>query len=164
MLNPWHNRGPLLFCQDRMGLGCRPFRAWKFRSMTEADTIDRGAFDALDTHRITPLGGILRRTRLDELPQVINVLRGEMSLIGPRPDFYEHALTYLDTIPGYRERHSVLPGISGHAQTEVGYVDGIEGMHAKVAADLVYVQNASLRFDLRITWRTLAVVAGRHGA
>jgi lipopolysaccharide/colanic/teichoic acid biosynthesis glycosyltransferase len=70
-----------------------------------------------------------------------------MSVIGPWPDFHEHALTYLDVIPDYRERHSVLPGINGYAQTEVGYVDGFETMYAKVAADLKYVQKASFRFD-----------------
>lgn len=113
---------------------------------------------------IARLGSVLRKTRLDELPQVINVIRGEMSLIGPRPDFYEHALVYLQTVPGYRERHAVLPGISGYAQIEVGYVDGLDGLRDKVAADLVYVRNASFRFDLWFTWRTLSVVLGRHGA
>jgi lipopolysaccharide/colanic/teichoic acid biosynthesis glycosyltransferase len=164
LLNPWFNRGPLFFQQERMGWDCRPFRAWKFRTMTEAAGIERGAFDALESNRITPLGGLLRRTRVDELPQILNVLRGDMSLIGPRPDYYEHALTYLETIPGYRNRHAVLPGISGYAQTEVGYVDDEGAMHAKVAADLYYVRHASIRLDLWITWRTLVVVFGVRGA
>ena len=163
-LNPWLNRGPLFFVQERMGQHGRPFRAWKLRTMAEASRIERGAFDPLDSHRITPLGHILRRTRLDELPQVVNVLRGEMSLIGPRPDYLPHALVYADTVPGYRERHAVKPGISGLAQTEVGYVDGPEGVRAKVAADLHYVRHAGLRLDLWIAWRTLAVVLGRQGA
>jgi lipopolysaccharide/colanic/teichoic acid biosynthesis glycosyltransferase len=163
-LNPWLNRGPLFFVQERMGQHGRPFRAWKLRTMVAAEQIERGAFDPLDSHRITPLGHILRRTRLDELPQVVNVLRGEMSLIGPRPDYLPHALVYADTVPGYRERHAVKPGISGLAQTEVGYVDGPEGVRAKVAADLHYVRHAGLRLDLWIAWRTLAVVLGRQGA
>ncbi len=167
-LNPWLNRGPLFFVQERMGRGCRPFRAWKFRTMAPVSASGpapaRGAWDALEAHRITPLGRWLRRTRLDELPQIWNVARGEMSLIGPRPDFFQHALVYLDAVPGYRERHAVRPGISGLAQTEVGYVDGLEGVRAKVALDLHYVRHASPMLDLWIAWRTLLVVAGRKGA
>ena len=163
LLNPWANRGPLFFVQERMGRGCRPFRAWKFRTMACA-SIERGAFDALDAHRITPLGGWLRRSHLDELPQVINVLSGEMSLIGPRPDYFEHARIYLDAVPGYRERHQVRPGISGYAQTELGYVDGLEGLQAKVEADLHYVRHASLALDLRIAWKTLLAVLRRQGS
>jgi lipopolysaccharide/colanic/teichoic acid biosynthesis glycosyltransferase len=164
VLNPLFNRGPLFFVQERMGRGCRPFRAWKFRSMVPVSEIDRGAFDALDTHRITSLGRVLRRSRLDELPQVLNVLRGEMSLIGPRPDYLAHALVYLETVPGYRERHQVLPGISGYAQIELGYVDGVKGVQAKVDADLEYVRHASLFLDLWIAWRTLQVMLAREGA
>ncbi|HVG48067.1 MAG TPA: sugar transferase [Rubellimicrobium sp.] len=164
LLNPWLNRGRLFFVQERMGRHGQPFRAWKLRTMVATDTIERGAFDPLDSHRITPLGHLLRRTRLDELPQVINVIRGEMSLIGPRPDYYPHALVYADTVPGYRDRYRVKPGISGYAQTEVGYVDGLEGVRAKVAADLHYLRHAGFRLDLWIVWRTLAVVFARQGA
>ena len=164
LLNPFLNRGVLLFSQERMGQDSRPFRAWKFRSMSAAPDIQRGAFDALDSHRITRLGGILRKTRVDELPQVWNVVRGEMSLIGPRPDYYPHALVYAEQVPGYRARHVVKPGISGYAQTEVGYVDGPDGVRAKVAADLHYVRHASFRFDLWIAWRTIRVVFGGQGA
>ncbi|PUB12119.1 sugar transferase [Yoonia sediminilitoris] len=164
VLNRFFNRGPLWFVQDRMGHRCRRFRAIKFRTMTVEQSGHRGAFDGLETDRITALGRILRKMRIDELPQVINVLRGEMSLIGPRPDAYEHAAIYLQTIPGYRERHDVMPGISGLAQTEVGYVDGREGVHRKVAADLRYIADLSLRLELWIVWRTLVIVAMRRGA
>lgn len=163
-LNPIVNAGPLLFRQDRMGYLCKPFTALKFRSMGAAKGIARGAFDALETDRITPLGRFIRRTRIDELPQIINVLRGEMSLIGPRPDSYDHACVYLREVPGYAARHQVLPGISGLAQTEVGYVDGLDGIQRKVAADAFYIAHATFVFDLWITWRTLCVVLGRRGA
>lgn len=164
VLNPVLNPGPLLFVQDRMGLHCRPFRAYKLRTMTVASDEVRGPFDPLETRRITPLGGLLRRTRLDELPQILNILRGEMSLIGPRPDYMAHAEVYLGTVPGYRERHAVLPGITGYAQTELGYVADEEGIRAKVAADLHYVRRASFLFDLWITWRTALVVLRGEGA
>jgi lipopolysaccharide/colanic/teichoic acid biosynthesis glycosyltransferase len=162
--NPVLNRGPLLFRQERMGQGGRPFRVWKFRSMAAAPEVARGPFDALEAHRITPLGQLLRQTRLDELPQVLNVIRGEMSLIGPRPDYYPHACVYAEEVPGYRARHALRPGISGLAQIEVGYVEGREGIRRKVAADLYYLRHASLRFDLWIAWQTLRVVLGRKGA
>ncbi|MEM9785067.1 MAG: sugar transferase [Pseudomonadota bacterium] len=164
VLNPFMNPGPLLFRQQRMGLGCRPFTAYKFRSMIEERIQERGAFDALEKDRITALGHWMRRCRIDELPQIINVLRGEMSMIGPRPDSYAHACVYLREIPGYRDRHQVLPGITGLAQTQIGYVDGLDGIQRKVAADAHYIRHANLWFDLWIAWRTVWVILGRHGA
>ena len=164
VLNPFLNRGSLWFVQRRMGYRCQPFWAIKFRTMTTVKEMERGAFDALEHDRITGLGRFLRKTRIDELPQIINVLRGEMSLIGPRPDAYDHARVYLQAVPGYRARHEVMPGISGLAQTEVGYVDGMEGVRRKVAADLHYVAHATARMDLWIVWRTLVVVLSRRGA
>lgn len=158
------NAGPLVFRQERMGYQCKPFTALKFRSMLSVTRNARGAFDALETDRITVLGHLIRKTRIDELPQVLNVLRGEMSLIGPRPDSYDHACVYVREIPGYAARHQVMPGISGFAQTEVGYVDGLEGVKRKVAADTYYIANATFRFDLWIFWRTLCVVLARRGA
>ena len=113
---------------------------------------------------ITRLGQILRKTRLDELPQAINVLMGDMSLIGPRPDYFEHAKVYVGTVPGYRERHIVRPGISGYAQIEVGYAAGLETLQRKVSADLYYIRNASILFDLQIAWRTIMVVLLRKGS
>ncbi|WP_026352637.1 sugar transferase [Yoonia vestfoldensis] len=164
VLNPFLNAGPLMYRQDRMGYQCHRFAALKFRTMRAATGAARGAFDALEADRITVLGRFLRKSRLDELPQIINVLRGEMSLIGPRPDSYDHACVYLREIAGYAERHSVRPGVSGLAQTEVGYVDGIDGIRRKVAADLHYIANASFRLDLWIAWRTIVVVLTRKGA
>jgi len=162
-LNPLLNRGPLMHYQMRMGRAGRPFVALKFRTMVPSAMPTRGAFDALEEDRISQLGRLMRKLRIDELPQVINVLRAEMSLIGPRPDLYDHARVYLQSVPGYAARYQIMPGISGYAQTEVGYVDGIEGIERKVAADLYYIAHASLRFDLWITWRTLCVVIGRKG-
>lgn len=132
--------------------------------MVAVPVVDRGPFDALERHRITRLGRLLRRSRLDELPQIVNVLRGEMSLIGPRPDYLPHALVYVDEIEGYRERHSVVPGISGLAQVSVGYVEGLDGIRAKVAADLHYVRNATIALELWIVWKTLVTVVLQKGA
>ena len=163
VVNPFVNPGPLLYRQTRMGRGCRPFTALKFRSMLDGAAGARGAWDGIEHDRITPFGRFLRRTRLDELPQCWNVLRGDMSLIGPRPDFYDHALEYVSTIPGYRDRHAVRPGVSGYAQTELGYAEGREAVRRKVEADLHYIRNRSIRLDLWIAWRTIIVILRRQG-
>lgn len=157
-LNPFFNRGPLFYVQPRMGRDCAAFAAIKFRTMALSARVMRRADEPLERHRITPLGRLLRKSRIDELPQIINVLRGEMSLIGPRPDFFHHARRYMRSVPGYRRRHAVRPGISGLAQTDLGYVDTNEGMVRKVALDLRYVDEVSLGLDLRVFWRTLVTV------
>ena len=162
-LNPIFNRGPMFYRQPRMGKDCRAFSAIKFRSMTPVHRITRSAEDPLEHDRITPLGRILRRCRVDELPQILNVLRGEMSLIGPRPDYFHHARRYVRSVAGYRRRHAVRPGISGLAQTDLGYVNCSEGTRKKVALDLRYVDEMSLRLDLYVFWRTLVTVFGRRG-
>ncbi|MDF0599276.1 sugar transferase [Psychromarinibacter sp. C21-152] len=162
-LNPWLNEGPLLFVQKRMGRDCRPFRALKFRTMRAAPEISRSAEGGLEFERITKLGHVLRKYRLDELPQILNVLWGDMSLIGPRPDCYEHAEHYLGSVPRYRHRHAVRPGISGLAQVEVGYVEGSAATRRKVSADLYYIANANHRMEIWLVWRTIVTIVGRKG-
>lgn len=163
-LNPFLNKGRLFYSQTRMGKDCKAFKVFKFRTMIDTDKISRGADDPLETDRITKLGAILRKTRIDELPQILNVLRGDMSLIGPRPDYFSHARRYISTIPEYRARHSVRPGISGLAQTQLGYVQGVDATTAKVRADLFYISNAGFRMEMWIFWQTLVTVFGRKGA
>lgn len=162
-LNVRLNPGPMIFKQERMGRHCKPFIAYKFRSMLPAAVIERGAHDPLEHHRITKFGRFLRKSRIDELPQVFNVLKGEMSLIGPRPDYLPHAEIFLRDVPGYRERHDVRPGISGLAQTEIGYAEGPAETRRKVLADLYYIRNASFLLETWIVWRTLCTVFGRKG-
>jgi lipopolysaccharide/colanic/teichoic acid biosynthesis glycosyltransferase len=163
-LNPVLNPGPLLYRPVRMGRHCRPFRAYKFRTMHGPDGAERrGPDDPIETDRITTLGRILRRARLDELPQVVNVLRGEMSLIGPRPDDIDHARVFVATIPGYRQRHAVRPGISGLAQVELGYVHGHDGTRRKTEVDLRYIREAGPGLDLQIFWRTIRTVIDMKG-
>jgi len=157
-LNPLFNRGPLMFAQIRMGRGCRAFVALKFRSMTPERSLHRSPYDPVEHHRITALGCLLRRTRLDELPQIINVLRGEMSLIGPRPDCFSHARHYCRRIPGYRARYQVRPGISGLAQIQIGYAQDAQTVAAKTRADIHYINNLDPWLDAAIFWRTLMTV------
>jgi lipopolysaccharide/colanic/teichoic acid biosynthesis glycosyltransferase len=162
ILNPLFNPGPLLYRQLRMGRGCQPFMAFKFRTMTEAGIV-RGPDDPVEHERITPLGRILRRMGLDELPQAINVLRGEMSLIGPRPDCIHHAERFLTQIPEYRRRYSVLPGMSGLSQIQLGYAVGTEATRAKAETDLHYIAAAGFAMDLWIVWQTLLTVLSGRG-
>lgn len=161
VLNPVFNPGPLFFRQRRMGRSCTPFVALKFRTMFDA-TCERGPNDPVEKDRITPLGRILRRTGLDELPQAINVLRGDMSLIGPRPDCVRHAECFLDSIPDYHHRYCIRPGMSGLSQIKLGYAVGTEATRAKAATDLDYINQAGFALELWIVWRTVVtVLAGR---
>jgi len=164
VLNPIWNPGPLFYLQTRMGRDCRPFRAVKFRTMRPAPSISRGPDDPLESDRITPLGQLLRRTRFDESPQFLNVLAGDMSIVGPRPDYWDHALHYLDTIPGYRQRHSVRPGITGLAQVDAGYAEGVGATVEKTRHDLRYIRAGSLAMELYVLRRTVHVVFTGTGA
>lgn len=164
LVNPFKNRGPLFFVQTRMGKNCKPFRTIKFRSMICATGIVRDVDDPLEIDRITKIGNFLRRSRLDEIPQIINVLNGDMSIVGPRPDYIVHAEEYIEGLSGYKERHAVRPGISGYAQTEIGYIESREAIKDKVEADLYYIKNRSLRLEMWILWRTALTVltGGEH--
>lgn len=164
ILNPRFNPGRLLFAQKRMGRDCRPFRALKFRTMDPATCGARGPDDPVERDRITPLGWLLRCSHVDELPQILNVYRGDMSLIGPRPDHFRHAHHYVRAIPGYQARHRVRPGISGLAQIELGYAEGMDATRLKTMADLDYIRRASFRLDLWIFWRTIVTVVRLRGA
>jgi len=164
LCNPVGNPGPLFFHQRRMGRGCRPFTLIKFRSMIPVEHMSRGPDDPLEDGRITGLGRLMRLTRLDELPQFLNVLRGDMSLIGPRPDFWDHALHYCESIVGYPNRYSVRPGITGLAQVMGGYAEGTLATQEKTIHDLAYIRGAGLRMEAWVLWRTLIVVITGTGA
>jgi lipopolysaccharide/colanic/teichoic acid biosynthesis glycosyltransferase len=163
-INPVWNAGPLFFRQTRMGRDCRPFRAMKFRTMRPANQIMRGPNDPLEVERITPLGQFLRCCRIDELPQFFNVLAGHMSLIGPRPDYWDHATHYLDSIPAYRQRHMVRPGITGLAQVDAGYAEGVDATVEKTRHDLRYIRTSGVAMELYVLWRTIYVVCTGFGA
>ena len=154
------SRGPVLFRQLRFGFNNNPITVLKFRTMLVDAAKDAAAPQARrGDPRVTRIGRFLRRTSLDELPQLINVLKGEMSLIGPRPHAIAHNEYYAETIDGYLRRHRVKPGITGWAQVNGlrGETASIEAMHDRLKHDLYYIENWSLRFDLLILLRTLIV-------
>ena len=157
-LNPFYNMGRLFFIQKRMGKNCEAFFAIKFRTMLPVEEITRQFDEPIEVDRITPLGKILRRMRIDELPQIMNVLRGDMSLIGPRPDYYIHALEYLKKIEGYSERCAIRPGITGLSQVRLGYVENLETVSKKVSIDNYYIQNLGYIIELKIIFSTILVI------
>ena len=156
--NLFFNQGRLFFIQKRMGKDCELFFAIKFRTMTNVKEITRKCDDPIETNRITPLGKVLRKTRIDELPQILNVLKGDMSLIGPRPDYYIHALEYLKNVEGYRERHAIRPGITGLSQIRLGYVETLEATSKKTSIDNYYIHNLSYIIELKIILNTILII------
>jgi len=163
VVNPFANRGPLFFVQIRMGRDCRAFKAYKFRTMHGEKMVRRGPNDPIESCGITNFGKFLRKTRIDELPQILNVLQGKMSLIGPRPDFFTHARAFVRAIPEYRDRHRIRPGISGLAQVELGYAEGFAETRTKAQADLYYIKNAGFLLELRLIGKTITTILTKAG-
>ena len=155
------SRGPVIFKQDRYGFNNQIFKVYKFRSMYHREMEEEGVPQATkNDDRVTKVGRFLRRTSLDELPQLLNVLNGSMSLVGPRPHAVTHNEQYAKLIGGYFARHRVKPGITGWAQVNGlrGETDTIEKMEARVRYDIYYIENWSLVFDLKILLWTAGVV------
>jgi exopolysaccharide biosynthesis polyprenyl glycosylphosphotransferase len=156
--------GPVLYRQSRVGLHGRIFTMLKFRSMRVNAEVAGPCWATDRDPRMTRIGAFIRATRLDEVPQLLNVLRGDMSLVGPRPE-RPHFVQQLDAIiPRYNERTHVLPGITGWAQINYPYGASVEDARAKLAFDLFYINNRALLLDLRILLRTIPVVLFRIGA
>ncbi len=158
-------RDPVFYSQVRVGKDNRPFHVHKFRSMrvdAESDGVARWATKNDD--RVTRLGKFIRKTRLDELPQLWNVLVGEMSMVGPRPERPEFVEKLAETIPFYNERHRVKPGVTGWAQVRYQYAETEEDTREKLQYDLYYVKNASLFLDLIVLLETVEVVLWGKGA
>lgn len=163
--------GPVFFRQTRIGYRGRPFRVWKFRTMhglpvdlDRIDAIRRLAMTAADDARITRIGRVLRRTRIDEVPQILNVLAGEMSWIGPRPEAAILSKWYETEIPFYRYRHIVRPGISGWAQVSQGHVCEIDDVFKKLSYDFFYISRFTFWIDMLIVVRTIKTLLTGFGS
>jgi lipopolysaccharide/colanic/teichoic acid biosynthesis glycosyltransferase len=155
--------GPAIYRQRRVGKDGQEFTLLKLRTMTARDNAgDTAAWGPSQAQRVTPLGRLLRRFRLDELPQLWNVIRGELAVIGPRPEQVPIAHQLGRELPHYSSRHCIRPGITGWAQVNLGYAGSFEGTVAKLQRDLYYMKHHSLRLDALIVWLTVkAVLAGR---
>jgi sugar transferase (PEP-CTERM system associated) len=157
--------GPVLYRQQRIGRGGRPFTLVKFRSMRrDAERLGRAQWASVGDARITRVGKVIRKTRIDEIPQALNVLRGEMSFVGPRPERPEFVELLAREIPFYRERHCVKPGITGWAQLNYPYGASIEDARQKLSYDLYYIKHFSVMFDFAIIFQTVRVVLFNEGA
>lgn len=156
----WDSAGGAIYRQARVGRQGRLFVMYKFRSMRPDAEQETGPVWATpDDARVTRVGWWLRRLHLDELPQLWNVLVGDMNLIGPRPERPEFVQEFRRTIPDYELRHQVRPGMTGWAQVRVGYGIGVAGAQAKLQYDLEYLRRRSLGLDLRILAETMRIVA-----
>ena len=158
------SRGPLLYRQHRVGLHGQVFILLKFRSMRIDAEAGGPSWAAPQDPRVTRAGAFLRAFRIDELPQLLNVVRGEMSLVGPRPERPHFARQLAQVIPGYDDRTRVLPGITGLAQVSYPYGASVEDARIKLTYDLRYLHNQTLLLDLRILLATVRVVLFRVGA
>lgn len=161
------SKGPSIFRQERMGFRGKTFTVYKFRSMrvqSEHEIGLDGDKTKSEDLRITRFGRFIRKTRIDELPQVLNILRGDMSWIGPRPETLRLSKWYENEIPFYRYRHIVRPGISGWAQVKQGHVTEVEDIRKKLEYDMFYVKHFSVWLDLLIVVKTISVVLTGKGA
>jgi len=157
--------GPVLYHQKRVGQHGAVFTVHKFRTMRADAEAQTGAVWArVNDDRVTPVGRAMRRSRLDELPQLWNILRGDMSLVGPRPERPEFVRTLTEQIPFYGQRHVVRPGLTGWAQVRYTYGSSVEDAMEKLQYDLFYIKNLSLPLDLFIAFSTIKIVVLRRGA
>lgn len=155
----WDSRGSIFYAQARVGQGGKVFTVRKLRTMvTEAEPAGQAVWASKNDPRVTRVGRFLRRTHIDELPQLWNILRGEMSMVGPRPERPEFVAQLEKQIPFYRLRHSVKPGMAGWAVIQAGYVDSIDDARLRVEYDLYYIKHQSLGLDLWILFRTIGQV------
>jgi sugar transferase (PEP-CTERM system associated) len=158
------SRGPVIFAQERVGKDGRKFTLMKFRSMrADAEKLTGPVWAVADDPRITKVGRFIRKTRLDELPQLFNVLAGSMSLVGPRPEREVFVEELAAKIPYYRQRHIVKPGLTGWAQINYRYGSTFEDSVQKLQYDIFYIKNQSLLFDLSILFNTIKTVILRKG-
>jgi lipopolysaccharide/colanic/teichoic acid biosynthesis glycosyltransferase len=159
----FEDHGPVFYRQERVGLHDRPFRIWKFRTMRMDAEAEGPVWAAVDDDRVTRLGRLLRSTHLDELPQFFNVLRWEMSLVGPRPErpVFVHRLGR--AVPFFDRRHLVRPGVTGWAVVRFGYSDSVRDKWIIHEYDLYYLKHRSALLDLEIAARTLLVMLTRRG-
>jgi sugar transferase (PEP-CTERM system associated) len=158
------SHGPALYHQERVGQHGRTFTVHKFRSMRSDAEAGTGAVWAQrNDSRVTPIGAFLRKTRLDEIPQLWNVLKGEMSLVGPRPERPEFVRMLTEQIPFYGQRHSVKPGVTGWAQVSYTYGASVEDSMEKLQYDLYYIKNLSMSLDLFVLFKTVQTVVLKRG-
>jgi len=156
-------RGAVIYSQDRIGKNGKPFRIYKFRSMHDGAETDEPLLSGINDSRITPVGRFMRKHRLDEIPNLFNVLKGEMSLVGPRPEREFFIEQIVRKAPHYRRLHRVKPGITSWGQVKYGYASTVDQMIERLEYDLIYLENMTLLIDLKILIYTLLIIIKGKG-
>ena len=157
------SKGPVLFKQKRIGRYRREFNIYKFRSMIDHAEKNGPQLSSSADPRITPIGKFMRKTRLDEIPQFINVLKGEMSIVGPRPERKFYITQIMEIAPHYRHLEKVKPGITSWGQVKYGYAENVDEMVSRLKYDVLYVENMSLSLDFKIMFYTLIIILKGSG-
>ncbi|KGD68158.1 sugar transferase [Flavobacterium aquatile] len=157
------NRGNLFYIQERVGKNGKVFKIFKYRTMVKNAEANGAVFTTLNDHRITPFGKFMRKTRLDEFPQFINILKGDMGIIGPRPERPFFVQEIATVMPFYETRHIIKPGLTGWAQVNYAYGDSIEDSLVKLQYDLYYIKHRSIFLDINITIKTFSTVLFYRG-
>jgi exopolysaccharide biosynthesis polyprenyl glycosylphosphotransferase len=155
--------GPVLYSQERIGRHGKPFRIFKFRTMVANAEANGPQLSSTFDSRVTGVGRFLRKTRMDELPQFYNVLKGEMSLVGPRPERRYFIDLIMERAPHYRHLHRVRPGITSWGQVKYGYAENVDQMIQRLKYDVLYIENMSLAMDFKILFYTIAIVLKGSG-
>ena len=156
-------KNSIFFSQDRIGKNRKIIKILKFRSMIEHDPEEYSKYSSEDDVRITKVGNFIRKTRIDEIPQIINILKGEMSFIGPRPEWDVLGKEYEEKVPNYNLRYQVLPGLTGWAQVQYVYGNGVDDAKIKLEYELYYIKHCSILLKIEIILKTIRVVFLKKG-
>ena len=152
------SKGPIIFKQERIGIDGLPFYIYKFRSMHSDSEKNGPQLSSSSDSRITPIGRFLRKSRLDEVPQFLNVLKGDMALVGPRPERQFYIDKIMEIAPHYKHLQKVKPGITSWGQVKYGYAENVDEMVARLKYDVLYIENMSLALDFKILIYTVLIV------
>jgi exopolysaccharide biosynthesis polyprenyl glycosylphosphotransferase len=163
IINAFANKGTLFYTQERVGKNGEVFKIYKFRTMVENSEANGIAFASTNDKRITPFGKFMRKTRMDEFPQFINILKGDMAVIGPRPERPYFVKEIAAIMPFYETRHIIKPGLTGWAQVNYSYGESIEESLIKLQYDLYYIKHRSIFLDLSITFKTISTILFYRG-
>ncbi|MCR6641265.1 MAG: sugar transferase [Sporocytophaga sp.] len=163
LMTKYTSKGPIFYMQERIGKDGKPFKIIKFRSMYVNSEMMGPALSSSDDVRITPWGKFMRKTRIDEFPQFFNVLIGEMSLVGPRPERHYFISQIVKHAPHYIHLHRVRPGITSLGQVKFGYAENVDQMVKRLKYDILYIENMSLAMDFRIILYTVLIMIQGRG-
>ena len=157
------SKGPIIYKQQRIGLNGKPFFIFKFRSVFKDSEIKGPQLSSQHDKRITPIGKLMRKSRLDEIPQFFNVIKSDMSLVGPRPERQHYINLILEQAPHYKHIKKVKPGITSWGQVKYGYAENVDEMISRLKFDLLYVENMSLLLDFKILFYTIIIMLKGSG-